>query len=157
MSLKYIINRWLIITFGILLLTACGGGDGGGTTPSTTVTKTATLTIAAEVPAPIAPQAVDVINGTASVTLDTTSSALTGTMTITGDSGRVTVAHIHDGDVGVPGGPIIQLQNNGNGNWAVPAGSVLTAAQAARFTTGGYYVNAHTALNPGGEIRGQLN
>lgn len=157
MTLKHMLNRWLIAMVGILVLTACGGGDGGGTAASTTVTKTATLTLAAEVPAAIAPQAADVIGGTATVALDTVTSAITGTMTITGDTGRVTAAHIHDGDVGVSGPVVIPLQNNGNGIWVVPAGSVLTAAQAARFTAGGYYLNAHTTLNATGEIRGQIN
>ncbi len=32
----------------------------------------------------------------------------------------------------------------------------MTAAQVADLTAGRYYVNLHTAKNPGGEIRGQL-
>jgi hypothetical protein len=159
MAFKYSISRLMITILGFLFLTACGGGGGGGgaATSSLTVTKTTTLTLAAEVPASTAPQAANIINGTASVTVDTSTNAITGTMTITGDSGRVTFAHIHDGDVGVAGPVVIPLQDNGNGNWVVAAGSVLTAAQMARFNAGGYYVNAHTVLNLGGEIRGQLN
>ena len=38
----------------------------------------------------------------------------------------------------------------------VPANSVLTDAQITRLRAGGYYFNVHTALNPAGEIRGQL-
>ena len=34
--------------------------------------------------------------------------------------------------------------------------ATLTDAQAADLTSGKYYVNIHTAANPGGEIRGQV-
>ena len=34
--------------------------------------------------------------------------------------------------------------------------ATLTDAQAADLTSGKYYVNVHTAANPGGEIRGQV-
>ena len=44
----------------------------------------------------------------------------------------------------------------GSGTWGVPAGTVLTEAQAAAFGAGGLYLNAHSTANPGGEIRGQI-
>ena len=34
--------------------------------------------------------------------------------------------------------------------------ATLTDAQAADLAAGKYYVNIHTAANPGGEIRGQV-
>ena len=34
--------------------------------------------------------------------------------------------------------------------------ATLTDAQAADLTGGKYYINIHTAANPGGEIRGQV-
>jgi len=34
--------------------------------------------------------------------------------------------------------------------------ATLTDAQAADLTAGKYYINVHTAANPGGEIRGQV-
>jgi hypothetical protein len=34
--------------------------------------------------------------------------------------------------------------------------STLTAAQAADYLAGKWYVNVHTAANKGGEIRGQV-
>lgn len=33
----------------------------------------------------------------------------------------------------------------------------LTAEQKATLLSGGFYVNVHTAANPGGEIRGQIS
>jgi CHRD domain len=149
-----------LILAPLLFLSACsgGGGDNNAVTPPTPATfiKKATLTLAQDVPAPTAPAAANVINGTMTVTLNTPANTISGTLTITGDIARVTAAHIHDGDVGVAGTVIIPLQNNGNGVWAVPAGTKLTDNQAARFEAGGYYGNAHTALNADGEIRGQL-
>lgn len=157
------VRDWLLVLAPLLFFSACGGGGGGdnnAVTPPTptpaTFTKKATLTLTQDVPAPTAPAAANVINGAMTVTLDTPANTITGTLTITGDTARVTAAHIHDGDVGAAGSIVIALQNNGNGVWAVPAGSTLTADQALRFEAGGYYVNAHTASNPGGEIRGQL-
>jgi hypothetical protein len=35
--------------------------------------------------------------------------------------------------------------------------ATLTAAQVADLKAGKWYVNVHTAANPGGEIRGQVN
>ncbi|MEO6781607.1 MAG: CHRD domain-containing protein, partial [Bradyrhizobium sp.] len=38
----------------------------------------------------------------------------------------------------------------------VEGSATLTDAQAADLEAGKYYVNIHTAANPGGEIRGQV-
>src|SRR5689334_2349083 len=114
-----------LILVPLLFLGACGGGGGDNTatTPPTpaTFTKEATLTLAQDVPAPTAPAAANVVNGTMTVTVNTPANTITGTLTITGDTARVTAAHIHDGDVGAAGNVIITLQNNGNGVWVVPA------------------------------------
>jgi hypothetical protein len=66
-----------------------------------------------------------------------------------------TAAHIHEGVAGANGPVIIPLTKSGD-TYAVPPGAKLTDAQFASFQAGKLYVNAHTAVNPGGEIRGQL-
>ena len=38
----------------------------------------------------------------------------------------------------------------------VEGSATLTDAQAADLMAGKYYINVHTAANPGGEIRGQV-
>ena len=82
----------------------------------------------------------------------------TGTMsyrvTYSGLSGAATAGHIHG-----PAGP------GANAGVAVPfanaaspiSGEVkLTPEQLTQLSSGQWYVNIHTARNPGGEIRGQL-
>jgi hypothetical protein len=156
--------RDFLLLAPFLFFAACGGGGGGGGDNNAvpppapaTFTKKATLTLAQNVPTPTAPADANAINGTMTATLNTPANTISGTLTITGDFARVTAAHIQDGEAGVAAGnTIIDLQNNGNGVWAVPAGTTLTANQAARFEAGGYCVLADTALNANGEIRGQL-
>ena len=50
---------------------------------------------------------------------------------------------------------IVPLTKEGD-TYNVPAGAKLTAEQMASFKAGELYVNAHSAANPGGEIRGPL-
>lgn len=65
-------------------------------------------------------------------------------------SGPVVAAHLHEGGPGVVGPPLITLANTLTGS--VP----VDAAQIATLLAGGFYVNLHTAANPGGEVRGQV-
>jgi hypothetical protein len=93
--------------------------------------------------------------GDAAVTYDTTSKQVTWRITYSGLSGPPTAAHFH--------GP---AQPGANAGVAVPIPNVatspaqgsatLTDAQAADLLAGRYYINIHTAANPGGEIRGQV-
>lgn len=71
----------------------------------------------------------------------------------------ITAAHIHLGVVG-KNGPVVHGLYNGTGAFdaANPISGVitLTAPNLVDLLTGYYYVNVHTAANPGGEIRGQI-
>ncbi len=80
--------------------------------------------------------------------------AIRGSVMTTGLAG--TAAHIHMAATGQNGPVAIPLTKDGNGGWAVPAGTTLTDAQFAAFQAGNLYVNVHTATNKGGEIRGQI-
>lgn len=158
MASKNCFSRLLVGCTVVLVLSACGGGGGDGVTEPPTITKEATLTIGQEIPAvPPAnvPAPADEIKGTMTVTLTTATNAISGALTLSTGTSRVTAAHIHDGDIGAAGAPVITLTANGN-VFSIPAGTVLTAAEAARFKAGGYYVNVHTLLNEAGEVRGQL-
>lgn len=70
-------------------------------------------------------------------------------------SGAITSAHLHMGAVGVSGGVVQDLSADIMGN--VISGSFMpSAALVTAIMNGEIYINVHTAMNPGGEIRGQL-
>jgi hypothetical protein len=118
-----------------------------------TVTFKAALKASSETPA-------NNSKGTGSVTAtyDTASKVLTWKGTYSGLTGAATMAHFH--------GPAEAGKNAGVAVWISTKGTpfptsfegeaTLTDAQAADLLGGRWYVNIHTAANPGGEIRGQL-
>jgi hypothetical protein len=130
-----------------VMLAACGGG-GDVETP-------ATLTAMLSGDQETTPTVTGAL-GSGTLTLLSPSRALSGSITL--DGMTATMAHIHQGEVGVNGAVIVPLIETtaGAGVWAVPAGTKLTEAQASAFAAGGLYFNAHNAANPAGEVRGQI-
>jgi hypothetical protein len=63
-----------------------------------------------------------------------------------------TMAHIHKGAQGIPGGVVIPLSTNN----PITGTATLTQQQAADLLSGLYYVNIHSATLIQGEIRGQI-
>jgi CHRD domain len=93
--------------------------------------------------------------GTADIDYDAASKKLTWKLTYSGLSGPATAAHFHGpAEAGKNAGVAVAIP----GATASPAegSATLTDAQAADLMAGKYYVNVHTAANPGGEIRGQV-
>jgi len=163
----------------VLALFAVGcGGSNSSTSPTPTpapankLTFSASLSPANEVPAITNTESV--ASGSAALTFDVTRDAanaitgatVTAVVNLTGfpAGSTITLAHIHTGASGVAGGVLVPL---------IPAaGSVTLTNGAGSFTQtntidgatatsivnnpAGFYFNVHTALNPGGVMRGQL-
>lgn len=93
--------------------------------------------------------------GNAAVTFDTAAKKLSWTVTYSGLSGPATAAHFHGpAEPGKNAGVAVPIPNQATS--PVTGSATLTDAQAADLMGGKYYVNIHTAANPGGEIRGQV-
>src|SRR5882757_10269138 len=93
--------------------------------------------------------------GTADVDYDAASKKLTWKVTYTGLSGPATAAHFHGpAAAGATAGVKVPIPNATSS--PVQGSVTLTDEQAADLVAGKYYVNIHTAANPGGEIRGQV-
>jgi len=93
--------------------------------------------------------------GKADIDYDAASKKLSWKLTYTGLSGPATAAHFHGpAEAGKNGGVAVAIPNAGAS--PVDGSATLTDAQAADLMAGKYYINVHTAANPGGEIRGQV-
>ena len=137
------------------LLAACSDGFNGSGSQSGTSANLApfftSLSGAQENP-PVLTAA----DGNANFTVDLTSGLITGRVAT--NEITASAAHIHIGDAGINGPIIIGLTQTaaGSGVWTVPPNAALTSAQLTALNAGGLYVNVHTDLNPGGQIRGQI-
>jgi hypothetical protein len=93
--------------------------------------------------------------GTADIDYDAASKKLTWKLTYSGLSGPATAAHFHGpAEPGKNAGVKVPIANATAS--PVDGSATLTDEQAADLLAGKYYVNVHTATNPGGEIRGQV-
>lgn len=95
--------------------------------------------------------------GTATLVLDNTGTQLSYTVTFSGLLGVTSASHIHIGAPGVIGGVVFPL----NPPLGVTSGSfsgviAVNASQVSTLMAGNYYINIHTNLFMGGEIRGQI-
>lgn len=97
-------------------------------------------------------------SGGASATL--TGDNLTISGTFSGLSGPATVGHIHGPAAKGASAPVVFDLMPANdataGSGTFSKSFTLTGAQVADLKAGKSYVNVHTAANPGGEVRGQL-
>lgn len=161
-----------LLAFG-LTLAACDGDTPATPTPGSSTRFTAVLLPANEVPAIVGAEAAG--SGTATITLNFTTDSLgyaTGatfdfSVSATGfpNGTALTDAHIHGGNAGANGGILVSL--------GLTAGEVILANGTGSFTKNGvrvtvdqanailanpsaFYLNIHTAANPGGVARGQL-
>jgi hypothetical protein len=93
-------------------------------------------------------------SGSADVDFDASSKKLSWKLNYSGLSGPATAAHFHGpAEPGKNAGVAVPISNTASGS---EGSATLTDAQAADLAAGKYYINVHTAANPGGEIRGQV-
>jgi len=117
-----------------------------------TMTASVGLDVAQEKPPPVGGSG----TGTATVVVDATTRAVTVSGTYTGLSSNQTLAHIHIGNFGTPGGVIVTLSGTGGTSGTFSGGGTFTVSQFNSFKAGGLYLNLHTTANGGGELRGQI-
>jgi len=110
----------------------------------------ATLAGSQEVPPNSSPA-----RGTAEVQHNANTNTLTWKVTFSGLSGPATGAHIH-GPAGPTANAGILVPFTNLNVQPVQGQAQITPQMAGDLAAGLYYVNVHTAQNPGGEIRGQL-
>ncbi len=98
--------------------------------------------------------------GNATVTFDSTRSNINVAITVKGLTSAITGAHIHEkvagtevGDIVVAFTPLASF-TNGKLTGTFPIDSLVAGRLAAN--PGNFYMNVHTTVNPGGEIRGDL-
>jgi len=93
--------------------------------------------------------------GTADLDYDPATKKLSWKLNYSGLSGPATAAHFHGpAEAGKNAGVAVAIPNAAAS--PVEGSATLTDAQAADLVAGKYYINIHTAANPGGEIRGQV-
>jgi len=92
--------------------------------------------------------------GSVTATYDTASKKLSWKGSVSGLTGPATAAHFHSGEAGKNGGVAVPIAGADKGSFEGSA--TLTDAQAQELMAGNWYVNVHTAVNKGGEIRGQV-
>ena len=95
-------------------------------------------------------------SGTLSANLDRQTSILSWTVTYSGLSGPATGAHFH-GPAMTGQNAAVALPFTGSLESPIRGTATLTAPQMDAVMNGNWYVNLHTAANPGGEIRGQVS
>ncbi len=93
--------------------------------------------------------------GTADIDYDADTKKLSWKLSYSGLTGPATAAHFHGpAEPGKNAGVAVAIPNATTS--PTEGSATLTDAQAADLMAGKYYVNVHTAANPGGEIRGQV-
>jgi hypothetical protein len=159
-------SRWMMV-----LVAAAVAGFAAAPATAQTYTLTASLTGGNETPAPG-------INtgafGSATVVVDMTARTVTYSVTVFNLPSGVTASHIHVGAVGTPGpvvvnfAPPVPASNDFTFSGTVKdTDFVLSASNASlgirsaddmfqAILGNNSYVNVHSSVNPGGEIRGQL-
>jgi hypothetical protein len=137
-----LLRAWIAPVAAALLMAACGGFDN-----DIPEAYTSNLTGAQQVPA-----VASTASGTGLVTVDADNSSMLASVVLTGLA--ATEVHVHQGAIGANGPVVIPLALDPSGVWI--ARIPLNGPQYDALRSGNFYIDAHTAGNPNGELRGQL-
>lgn len=100
------------------------------------------------------PPQVSAGSGVAILTLDTATKVLGYKVTYSNLTSPATAAHMHGPALpGANAGVVVPFKDPAS---PIVGTTPLTDAQIADLMAGKYYVNVHTSINKGGEIRGQV-
>jgi len=97
-------------------------------------------------------------NGIAFVTIDTDTMELTWDVSYQDLLGNSTAAHFHGpADFGENAGVQVGMSGDfGNTSGTLMGSTTISASQMQDLIDGLWYINIHSTLHPGGEIRGQV-
>lgn len=104
----------------------------------------------------VVPQVTTTGSGTASITLDTVTRALTVTGTYTGLGSAVTDVHYHRANPGGTGPIVVTLTHTGGTTGTFSGAATLSMGNFNGTLGGMMYVDVHTSAETNGEIRGQV-
>lgn len=140
-----------ITLFRTLVLLACCFGPAA--VQAATINLFATLDGAQEVPSNASAG-----SGAATITFDDVTNELDWNIIFGGLSGAATAAHFHGpAVVGVNAGVQVNIGSISGLTSPMIGSATLSGAQATDLLAGLWYINIHTEMYPGGEIRGQVH
>lgn len=141
MRLRYIV---LLAAGSLLLSSASAIADSG---------FSATLSGAAERPAPVSTPG----NGTATCILDQAGTSLSYTVTYADLLANRTASHFHGpATTAQSAGVVFGIAGAGGTSGTIVGTWPIDATNLARLNAGLLYINVHSQVYPGGEIRGQV-
>jgi CHRD domain len=154
--------------FAVALALVAVGCSKSSTSPSSTPTKpTFTATLSAQNEVPPITNAESGGRGDATITIDQAANSVTFVVNLNGfPAGTpINIAHIHEAAAGANGavrvattlaaGQVVLASGSGSFT-SVATGQDAALLQAIINNPAGFYFNAHSTLNPGGVVRGQL-
>lgn len=94
-------------------------------------------------------------SGTFSATIDTSKGQLCYELTVSGIA-AASAAHIHRGEEGKNGGPVVSLEAPAEGSSKACVDVDADVLSELAANPAGFYVNVHNAEFKGGALRGQL-
>ncbi|NOT29763.1 MAG: CHRD domain-containing protein [Planctomycetes bacterium] len=103
------------------------------------------------------PPVVTAGTGFCTVTLDDVTGAVSVSGSFSGLTSTATAAHIHGpAPAGAIAGILVTLTETGGTSGNVSGSGTLSPANITNLLNGLTYINVHTTINGGGEIRGQI-